>query len=58
MTVSLSDSRYTELLLEFPPQSIRSEEELKQAQNAVNSNQLGSSGSTSDVAINQHIGHC
>jgi ribosome-associated translation inhibitor RaiA len=37
MTVGLSNSRYAELLLEFPPRLIRSEEELKQAQNAINS---------------------
>jgi HTH-type transcriptional regulator / antitoxin HigA len=37
MTVGLSDSRYAELLLKFPPRPIRSEEELKQTQNAVNS---------------------
>jgi HTH-type transcriptional regulator / antitoxin HigA len=37
MTVGLSDSRYAELLLEFPPRPIRSEAALQQAQNAVNS---------------------
>lgn len=37
MTLGLSDSRYAKLLLEFPPRPIRLKEELKEAQDVVNS---------------------